>query len=142
LLAAVDAALGPWVVRCVTERWTQARGRPVPEEVAVGAVEAAEQARTEVLAAMGALLAADIDDQRTNPLALLRRAVLFPTAVLRAAGVPPVVRDRFAERTLPDDLYALAPATWADVDPALHEPGLVWGAAKAHVALTRRKHRS
>ena len=26
-----------------------------------------------------------------------------------------------------------------DLDPALHEPGLRWGAAKAHVVLARRR---
>jgi hypothetical protein len=59
--------------------------------------------------------------------------------VLRAAGVPPVRRDEFAEHAFPDDVYDLAPASFADVDPSLHEPGLVWGAAKAHVHLSRRR---
>ena len=48
-------------------------------------------------------------------------------------------RDEFAERTFPDDVYDLSPASFADVDPALHEPGLMWGAAKAHVILHRRR---
>jgi hypothetical protein len=85
------------------------------------------------------VLEADIDDQRTNPLAVLRRAVRYPTDVLRAAGVPEVVRDAFAEAHEPDDVYDLSPASFADIDPALHEPGLVWGAAKAHVHLHRRR---
>jgi hypothetical protein len=42
-------------------------------------------------------------------------------------------------RSFPDDVYDLTPASFADVDPALHEPGLVWGAAKAHVHLARRR---
>jgi len=65
--------------------------------------------------------------------------VVHPTAVLAAAGVPTVRRDRVAERLLPDDVYDLAPAAFADVAPELHEPGLVWGAAKAHVVLARRR---
>jgi hypothetical protein len=77
------------------------------------------------------LLAADIDDQHTTPLALLRGAVRYPTAVLRDAGVPAVERDRFAEDAFPDDVYDLTPATFADLDPALTEAGLAWGAAKA-----------
>jgi hypothetical protein len=84
------------------------------------------------------LLALDVDEQRVNPLALVRRAVSYPTAVLRDAGVPPVVRDEFDERAFPDDVYGLAPAAFADIDPALHEPGLLWGAAKAHAHLARR----
>ena len=39
----------------------------------------------------------------------------------------------------PDDLYDLTPGSFRDLDPALHEPGLEWGAAKAHVHLARRR---
>jgi hypothetical protein len=85
------------------------------------------------------LLATDVDEQRGNPLGILRSLVRYPTAVLRAAGVAPVARDEFARRNFPDDIYDLSPAAFADVDPALHEPGLVWGAAKAHVHLSRRR---
>jgi hypothetical protein len=59
--------------------------------------------------------------------------------VLRAAGAPEPARDPFAAEAFPDDAYDLSPATWADVDPALHERGIVWGAAKAHVVLARRR---
>jgi hypothetical protein len=38
----------------------------------------------------------------------------------------------------PDDDYGLTPASFADIDPALAEPGLAWGAAKAWVH--RRRH--
>ena len=41
--------------------------------------------------------------------------------------------------SFPDDPYDLTPGSFADVDPSLHEPGLVWGAAKAHVVLARRR---
>jgi hypothetical protein len=50
-----------------------------------------------------------------------------------------VARDEFQIRNFPDDDYDLTPAAFADVDPAHHEPGLVWGAAKAHVHLARRR---
>ena len=82
---------------------------------------------------------ADVDEQVGNPLAILRSLVHHPTAVLRSAGASPVPRDDFDVRNFPDDVYGLSPATFADVDPALHEPGLVWGAAKAHVHLARRR---
>jgi hypothetical protein len=59
--------------------------------------------------------------------------------VLRAAGVPPIVRDEFDERAFPDDVYGLIPAAFADIDASLYEPGLVWGAAKAHAHLVRRR---
>ena len=67
------------------------------------------------------------------------RRCAYPTEVLAEAGVPPVVRTGVGRAAVPDDVYGLAPATWADIDPALHEPGLVWSAAKAHVVLARRR---
>jgi hypothetical protein len=36
-------------------------------------------------------------------------------------------------------VYDLSPAAFADLDPSLREPGLTWGAAKAHVHLARRR---
>jgi hypothetical protein len=108
-------------------------------EVLEEARVAGERARAEIGIEVRALLAQDVDDQRANPLAVVRRAVRYPTAVLRTAGVPSVVRDEFDERAFPDDVYALTPASFADVDPSLHEPGLLWGAAKAHAHLMRRR---
>jgi hypothetical protein len=132
LADAIDAALPGWVVRSV-ERFT-ASAAPL-----AAAREAGEEARTVIGASARALLLTDIDEQTETPLGLLRSAVRYPTEVLRAAGVSPVRRDPFAERAFPDDVYDLSPASFADVDPSLHEPGLEWGAAKAHVHLTRRR---
>jgi hypothetical protein len=114
-------------------------GAPTDPLVLARAADAGRAARAEVVPALRALLALDIDEQRVNPLTLLRRAVRYPTEVLAEAGVAPVVRDAFDERAFPDDPYGLTPATFADIDPALHEPGLAWGAAKAHVHLVRRR---
>ena len=86
------------------------------------------------------LLSTDVDQQQTNPLSVLRSAVRHPTAVLHAAGLPRVHRDEFAERAFPADIYGLSPATWADVDPSLQEPGLIWGAWKAKTVLDRRRN--
>jgi hypothetical protein len=33
----------------------------------------------------------------------------------------------------------VVPASFADLDSTVHEPGIVWGAAKAHVVLRRRR---
>jgi hypothetical protein len=138
LADAVEAALPGWVERSVTRRMTPWAGR-VPDDVAGAARAAGERARAEVGRAVRALLATDVDAQRTNPLSLLRSAVRFPTAVLQAAGVPTVVRDDFAVHAFPDDVYNLAPATWRDVDESLHEPGIEWGAWKAKTVLDRRR---
>jgi hypothetical protein len=137
----IDRALPGWVersVRRVLDAWQGPDATPDPAVLAEARV-AGIAARDDVGARVRRLLESDIDDQRTNPLAVLRGAVPYPTAVLRAAGVPEVVRDSFAEAHDPDDVYDLSPASFADIDPALNEPGLVWGAAKAHVHLQRRR---
>lgn len=138
LADAVEGAIPGWVERSV-RRVLDAQGIAVDGEVAAAMVRAGVQARDEGAARVRRLLATDVDEQAGNPLSVLRSLVRFPTAVLRSAGARPVPRDEFSERSFPDDVYDLSPATFADVDPALHEPGLVWGAAKAHVHLARRR---
>ena len=134
----VEAALPRWVEDCVTQV-LQAQGRPVDDATRDAARRAGEAARAEIGPRVRRLLEADIDEQRTNPLAVVRGATRYPTEVLRAAGARPVPRDAQAREHFPDDVYDLAPARFADLDPGLHEPGLVWGAAKAHVHLRRRR---
>jgi hypothetical protein len=65
--------------------------------------------------------------------------VTYPSQVLAAAGVPAVVRDDYDEAHFPDDVYGLTPRTFADVDPALHDVALVWGAAKARASMVRHR---
>jgi hypothetical protein len=134
----VEAALPGWVEACVAGV-LRAQGRAVDDATAAAARRAGEEARSDIGARVRRLLLADIDEQRTNPLAVIRGAVRYPTEVLRTAGARPVPRDAQAREHFPDDVYDLAPARFADLDPALHEPGLVWGAAKAHVHLRRRR---
>lgn len=133
----IESTLGPWVeqaVAKVSDRW-----RPGGADLSEPAAAAGRRATVEVGGRVRSLLATDVDEQRTGPLAALRDAVRYPTEVLAGAGVPPVVRDEFAERAFPDDVYDLAPATFADLHPDLTGPGLMWGAAKAHVVLARRR---
>lgn len=136
---AIEAALPRWVERVVEQRWRAWTADPLPQAVEEAARDAGRRAQDEVMPALRDLLATDVDAQRTNPLALLRRAVRHPAAVLAAAGVPPVARDAHAERLFPDDAYDLSIGAFADLDPSVHEPGLTWGAAKAHVILRRRR---
>jgi hypothetical protein len=135
----IEAALPGWVERSV-DRVVRAWGGSVDvEAVRVAAAQAGREAAATVGAQVRALLDADIDEQHTTPLSLVRAAVRWPTSVLRDAGVPPVVRDEHQERLFPDDVYDLAPANFADVDPALAEVGLAWGASKAYEHLRRHK---
>lgn len=138
LAAATDAVLAGWVERSV-RTVIAAQGLALDAAGEQRLADAAAAARAEGGARLRELLARDIDAQRTNPLSVLRALVRYPTGVLRSAGARPVARDEFAVRSFPDDLYDLSPAAFADVDPALHEPGLLWGAAKAHVH--RARHR-
>jgi enoyl-CoA hydratase/carnithine racemase len=138
LVDAVDAVVAGWVLRCVEAACR--RTGVVPDDALLqAATEAARRCRADVVPRLRALLALDVDEQPGTPLQVLREAVRCPTEVLVAAGVPADERDEFEQRAFPDDVYGLTPAGFADVDPSLQEPGLTWGAAKAHVHL--RRHR-
>ena len=139
LVEAVDAALPGWVTRVVRERWVAWAGEEPGDDLTGAATAAGDEARAAVVPAMQTLLETDVDAQRSNPLALIRGAAAYPTRVLTAAGVPPVQRDADAVRLFPDDPYDLTPASFGDLDPAVREPGIEWGAAKAHVILRRRR---
>jgi hypothetical protein len=134
----VDLALPGWVVGCVERVYRAWAGQALPPAVAEAAATAGRQAQADVGGAVRALLDSDMDAQRETPLTLLRMAVPYPTSVLITAAVPDVRRDEYAAVTFPDDRYGLMPATWADIDPALVEPGMAWGAAKAWVY--RQRH--
>ena len=126
----VEDVLVGWVVRCV---------RRFRFDLDDEAQMAGLAAREAVGLGLRALLATDIDEQRSNPLAVLRAAVQFPTAVLSAAGVAPVRREPFAVNAFPQDVYDLSPATWSDIDPQLQDAGIAWSAWKAHEFLRRRR---
>lgn len=138
LATAVESALAGWVERCVLAT-AAAAGVGSDADLADAARRAGERCRQELGPAVRTLLESDLDEQGTTPLALLRSGVRYPTEVLSAAGVAPVERDEFERRAFPEDHYGLSPTSFADVDDSLHEPGLVWGAAKAHVHLARRR---
>jgi hypothetical protein len=104
------------------------------------AVTAGEAAGARVVASLGAFFATPPDEQRTTPLEIVRTATREVTAVLAAAGIPPVERDAFAERAFPDDHYGVTPATLADLgDDDLGPLQLAWGLAKAKVLRAGRE---
>jgi hypothetical protein len=132
---------GPaWVVGSVT-RIIDAWGRLDSERRAAAIAEAREvagPATARVVAQLRDLFARDPAEQRTTPLQIVRSLVAAPTEVLRAAGVPGVVRDAFEERAFPDDHYDLSPRTLGDLgDPELGPLLLAWGLAKAAVLRAR-----
>ncbi|MEA3019433.1 MAG: hypothetical protein QOI47_957 [Actinomycetota bacterium] len=131
LADAITAAVPGWVVRCVV----RAGGAALRAD----AERAGTAAAADVGPSLHALLTADVDAQRGNPLAIVRDAVRFPTEVLRAAGVARPTRSPFDQQHFPGDDYGLAPMTWADIDESLREPGIVWGAIKARAHLERHR---
>lgn len=137
LLEAARGAAPIWLRR-ITTRAATAAG-PVPDGLVVAIDRMADETSSTLLRRLGALLATDVDDQVTNPLSLFRRAVAAPNDLLAAHGVPAPSGDPFASERFPDDVYRLGPATWADIDPSLHEPGITWGAWKAMTVLRRRR---
>jgi hypothetical protein len=134
----IERAIPAWVERSA-RRVLHEQGITVDAALSETLAAAARAARDDGAPRARVLLDTDVDEQRGNPLAIVRSLVRYPTGVLRAAGARPVERDEFSQRSFPDDDYDLTPASFDDVDPALHEPGLVWGAAKAHVHLARRR---
>ena len=141
LAGAVEAALPPWVERAVAgvlDAWRASGAEVDVPRVMARARQEAGRGAAAVGEELRALLSLDVDGQRTTPLAVVRAAVSVPTAVLAEAGVPPVVRDRFAEERFPDDPYGLTPGSLASLSPEVGELALAWGAAKA--AAHRARH--
>jgi hypothetical protein len=139
----VIAAVPDWIARVIEERfgdWTRASGAgdQAQSDIARLAREAGARAQDAVAEPLRAMLSADIDEQRTTPLALVRPLIAFATAILSEAGVPHVVRDEFAASRFPDDIYGLTPASLAVLGDGVGEVALTWGAAKAMAH--RRRH--
>lgn len=138
LILAIERVVESWLVRLAIDTYASRCGS-VPAEFRSQAETAAREGSTRTMARLRETLEIDVDAQRVNPLQTLREAVQFPTGVLRDAGVPVASRDEFDEKINPDDVYAIGPAHWNDVDESLTEPGIVWGAAKASTVLQRRR---
>ena len=135
LADAIDQKLAIWVEAQVHKFWNG----DVPTDVQRQAAEAAARSVDEIIPKIRHLLELDIDDQWTNPLTLVRTATHFATRVLTEAGIPPVHRDATAQKFHPEDIYDLTPGGFGDLGPEVGQAGLVWGAAKAHVHLRRRR---
>jgi hypothetical protein len=133
LADAIEAALPVWAVRVVVEL-----AGPVH---AAAAERAGLGAASAIRPSLRALLGADVDEQRANPLAVVRTAVRWPATVLREAGVAPVRRDEHDIAHFPDDAYGLTPMAFADLGPDVQEAGILWGALKARAHLERHAGR-
>jgi hypothetical protein len=135
----VARALPGWAERRVVDLLDAWGGAVDRRAVGAAARAAGEAAAARVVPALVDLFARDPDRQRATPLQIVRTAYEEPTAVLRDAGVPEIVRDEHAERAWPDDVYGLVIESFADVDADLVPWHLTWGAAKATVMRLRHE---
>ena len=131
LVSAVEQAAPLWIRR---------RIREVAPGIEIDVEAVASTAVGEMMRELFALLRCDVDDQRENPLHVLRRATGSVSRALLAAGAVPPVRDEFETRAMPDDVFAIGPLTWRDLSDDVHEAGITWGAWKAATVLTRRRN--
>jgi hypothetical protein len=108
-------------------------------DVASRLAAAVEAATGRVGRELAELVATNAAAQRGTPLEVVRGGIREPTEVLAAAGVAPVARDEFEERSFPSDRYGLTPRTFADLgDDELGPLHLRWGFAKAQVLRASR----
>jgi hypothetical protein len=129
-----------WVVRAVTgliDAWGQldaAAGAAALEQAAVAGSTAAARVQAE----LHDLFALDPAAQRATPLEIIRSLRREAGDVLRAAGVPEVVRDPFEVRAFPDDVYGIVLKIPAELgDDELGGALLAWGLGKAKVLRAR-----
>jgi hypothetical protein len=140
IVAGVSRELSGWVERQVTrilDAWNRAddatRARAERDAVTAGRATSAR-----VQHELQHLFALDPADQRATPLQVVRSAYREPTAVLVEAGIPPVERSDFDERTWPDDHYGLVIHDLGDLgDEDLAPLHFAWGMAKAGVLRAR-----
>ncbi len=135
LADAVVVALPSWVTAAVLSRVEPSSREQIADRVELAGANAA----TDIGSQLRHLLALDVDEQWTNPLTLIRTAANYANDVLRDLAVPPPSRDADARRLHPEDTYDLTPGAFGDLGPEVHELGLIWGAAKAHTHLQRRR---
>lgn len=137
LADAVISAIPTWISGAIETRatqWVRSGGGPPTideSQLKMMATSAGEQAAATAAGPLRDLLGADVDQQWTTPLALVRPLVGFATGVLEKAGVPGVERDDFQVARFPEDEYGLTPASLAALGEEVAGLALVWGAAKA-----------
>jgi hypothetical protein len=141
IVAGIEKQVPGWT-RTQVNRLLDAWGRaPADTRVLADAraADAGADAAHRIVEELRALFAVDPERQQATPLQIVRSVYREPTAVLAAAGVPPIVRDEFDERAWPEDIYGLVPRTLGDLgDPELAPLHLAWGMAKASLIRARR----
>lgn len=136
LLAAVESSVVGWL-RAAAEDARQRSGLSHESDDELDAV--VDRVALDVVRRLRDLLSADVEDQRMNPLQVIRVATGDLTAHLWSVGCTPVRRDEFDVAAMPDDLFGIGPATWRDLGERVHEAGIAWGAWKAATIISRHR---
>ena len=140
IVEGVERLGAQWVVDAVTrivDAWGE-HGGTARAKVIDDARSAGEQEAARVVAELRDLFALAPTAQPTTPLAVVRTLRYEATAVLREAGVPEVVRDRYEIRAFPDDIYGIVPKAVTDLgDEDLGGALLAWGIGKARAIRER-----
>ena len=138
LLDCIVAAFPAWMLRTAGVRAT--RSGVALDRINRDRIEAvALMLATEITPRLKASLTADVDAGGPTPLSVLRSANGPLNDLLDELGVTPGSRDPFLVERFPDDRHDVGPAAFGDLDESVHEPGLMWGAARAHIHLSRRR---
>ena len=137
LLRVADEVSERWLRRAIVHALERGGVEPDEHRDELDALVTAECGR--LLDALHGLLTADVDDQRSTPLSLYRAAVAGPNRWLASIGAAAPAAEPGATPERAADPYLLGPAAWSDIDPAMHEPGITWGAWKAMTVLRRRR---
>lgn len=137
LLETSNEVVAQWVERLIRKHCDDQK----ISDLVVGDLLSSVVARVnrEVHSNLHELLSLDVLEQRSNPLAIFRQATRSVSELLTQIGCTPKARDEFDERSFPDDIFGLSPATWADIDETMVEPGIEWGAWKAATIMMRKK---
>ena len=136
-LAVMDAVPG-WLADRISSITRFGVGA-VPNDMASEMPVVVGRVEHEIERALLQLLVTDVDEQRQNPLHVLRTCVAPATELMKRHSVPMPTRDEFETKAMPDDVYAIGPLTWKDLGEEVHEAGINWGAWKAAAVLTRRR---
>ena len=130
------AALPDWIDRIARQRMLE--GGVLVDERSDGLIADCAAATSKILAAkVRAAVLADVDSASGSPLAVVRDGVGPLNDLLTELGVGASARDRTMIEMFPDDVHDLGPASFSDISADLHDPGITWGAARAHVHLKR-----
>ena len=130
LADAIAADIGPWL------QTELAKTLDDPDDELQALLRSVE---SETKRAITELVTADVDIPLSGPLERIRRSIEPLTEALGERQVPAPLRNPLDVEMRPDDRYGFGPMTFLDISPEVHEAGIAWGAAKAHLHMQRRR---